>query len=172
MPPSTHAVSEQAPAGTATSGRRQTITRLAADRLNAAPSGLLVSSDSAPIVYCKLLLSTNDHVVQVPGNGITSHVDLPRIVLCRLDSVDAIVLLYRRDESGMGNQVEKDGLAVLAGDSSVRLCDFILLALARWAWHLKFDDNLFDIWAASTVIVAPIVWAARHSLIGAFRWRR
>lgn len=49
---------------------------------------------------------------------------------------------------------------------------FALLVLVRWVWHLAFADSLFEIWFVSTILFAPLVWAARHLFIGAFNWRR
>lgn len=47
---------------------------------------------------------------------------------------------------------------------------FILLACIRWAWHLNFAANLFEIWAVSTIVFAPLVCAGKHLFIDAFKW--
>ena len=47
---------------------------------------------------------------------------------------------------------------------------FVLLACIRWVWHLNFATNLFEIWAVSTFIFAPLLWAIKHLFIDAFKW--
>jgi len=47
---------------------------------------------------------------------------------------------------------------------------FVLLACVRWVWHLNFATNLFEIWAVSTFIFAPLLWAVKHLFIDAFKW--
>ena len=47
---------------------------------------------------------------------------------------------------------------------------FVLLASIRWAWHLSFATNIFEIWLVSTFVFAPLVYATKHLLIGAFKW--
>jgi hypothetical protein len=49
---------------------------------------------------------------------------------------------------------------------------FVLLTLARRIWHLTFADSLFEIWAVSTILFAPLVWAVRHLFADAFKWTR
>jgi hypothetical protein len=46
----------------------------------------------------------------------------------------------------------------------------VLLACIRWVWHLNFATNLFEIWAVSTFIFAPLLWAVKHLFIDAFKW--
>jgi hypothetical protein len=47
---------------------------------------------------------------------------------------------------------------------------FVLLASIRWVWHLSFATNLFEIWAVSTIVFAPLVCAGKRLLIDAFKW--
>jgi hypothetical protein len=47
---------------------------------------------------------------------------------------------------------------------------FILLACIRWLWHLSFASNLFEIWAVSTIVFAPLVYVVKHLVIDAFKW--
>ena len=46
----------------------------------------------------------------------------------------------------------------------------VLLASVRWVWHLSFTTNLFEIWAVSTVVLAPLVCAGKRLFINAFKW--
>ena len=47
---------------------------------------------------------------------------------------------------------------------------FVLLACIRWLWHLSFASNLFEIWAVSTIVFAPLLYAVKHLVIDAFKW--
>jgi hypothetical protein len=47
---------------------------------------------------------------------------------------------------------------------------FVLLASIRWVWHLSLATNLFEIWLVSTIVFAPLVYAGKHLVIGAFKW--
>ena len=47
---------------------------------------------------------------------------------------------------------------------------FVVLACIRWLCHLSFATNLFEIWAVSTIVFAPLVCAVKHLVIDAFKW--
>ncbi len=47
---------------------------------------------------------------------------------------------------------------------------FVLLACIRWLWHLSFPSNLLEIWAVSTIVFAPLLYAVKHLVIDAFKW--
>jgi hypothetical protein len=47
---------------------------------------------------------------------------------------------------------------------------FVLLASIRWLWHLSFANSLFEIWAVSTIVFAPLVYAVKQLQIEAFKW--
>ena len=47
---------------------------------------------------------------------------------------------------------------------------FVLLVCIRWLWHLSFASSLFEIWVVSTVVFAPLLYAAKHLLKDAFNW--
>ena len=47
---------------------------------------------------------------------------------------------------------------------------FVLLACIRWVWHPSFASNLFEIWAVSTIVLAPLLWAGKRLLTDAFKW--
>jgi hypothetical protein len=47
---------------------------------------------------------------------------------------------------------------------------FVLLACIRWLWHLSFASNLFEIWAVSTIVFAPLLYIVKHLMIDAFKW--
>lgn len=47
---------------------------------------------------------------------------------------------------------------------------FVLLACIRRLWHLSFAGNLFEIWAVSTIVFAPLVYAVKHLVIDTFKW--
>src|SRR5258707_7792240 len=49
---------------------------------------------------------------------------------------------------------------------------FVLLACVRWLWHLSFASKLFEISAASTIVFAPLLYAVKHLVIDAFKWRK
>lgn len=46
---------------------------------------------------------------------------------------------------------------------------FILLAFIRWFWPLSFAGNLFEVWAVSTIVFAPLLWVVKHLVTDAFR---
>jgi hypothetical protein len=46
---------------------------------------------------------------------------------------------------------------------------FVLLACVRWLWHLSFATNLFGIWAVSTIVFAPLLYAIKYLVIDAFK---
>ena len=47
---------------------------------------------------------------------------------------------------------------------------FILLAFVRWFWPLSFANNLFEIWAVSTIVFVPLLWVVKHLVLDAFKW--
>jgi ABC-type nickel/cobalt efflux system permease component RcnA len=47
---------------------------------------------------------------------------------------------------------------------------FVLLACIRSMWHLSFAVSLFEIWAVSTVVFAPVVYFGKRLVVEAFKW--
>jgi hypothetical protein len=47
---------------------------------------------------------------------------------------------------------------------------FLFLASIRWMLKLRFADSLFEVWAVSTVVFAPLVWAVKSLIVGAVKW--
>src|SRR5215469_2179948 len=106
-------------------------------------------------------------------NEVISQVGIPQIVLCA-DLIPSTRLCSSIDEMNQewATRSRKAAGQFFRETLLYGFVIFILLTLARWAFHLKFADNLFEVWAVSTVIFAPMVWGARHLFIEAFRWRR
>ena len=48
---------------------------------------------------------------------------------------------------------------------------FLLLALTRRVLKVRFGDSLFEIWFVSTVVFGPMIWAVRHLVSDAFKWK-
>ena len=40
----------------------------------------------------------------------------------------------------------------------------------RRLWPLSFASTLFEIWAVSTIVFAPLLWVEKHLVIDAFKW--
>jgi hypothetical protein len=46
---------------------------------------------------------------------------------------------------------------------------FVLLACIRWLWHPNFASNLFEIWAVSTIVFAPLLYGLKRLVTGVFK---